>query len=52
MAKIRPIIGPSKQGKHVTLSEARAAFRELSREPRVHPKKKATSQEKTVAKAG
>ena len=53
MKKIRPIMPPPPglKGKHVTLSEARAVFRELKRESRM-PAKKAPSRQKVVAKAG
>jgi ribosomal protein S19 len=33
MPKIRPIIKPPREGQNVTLSDARAAFRALKREP-------------------
>ena len=53
MLKIRPIIRPAREGKHVTLSEARAAFRDLNRQPRNHAKKKPASRSTTPsAKAG
>ena len=52
MAKIRPIIPPLKEGKHVTLSEARAAFRELKRGPLGRANRKGTPPQKSAAKAG
>lgn len=52
MAKIRTILGPAKEGKNVTLAEARAAFREIRRDQRVQAAKKAPSRQKTAAKAG
>jgi hypothetical protein len=51
MAKIRSIMPPAKEGKNVTVSEARAAFRELNRERRNHANKKAPSRQKSAAKA-
>jgi hypothetical protein len=52
MAKIRRILRPAKEGKNVTLSEARAAFREIGREQRAGAMKKTPSRQKTAAKAG
>jgi hypothetical protein len=52
MAKIRRILLPAVKGKNVTLSEARAALREVRRESEVHATKKTRSRQKTTAKAG
>jgi hypothetical protein len=52
MAKIRRILRPAKEGKHVTLAEARAVFRELKRTSRSRASGTATSRQKPVAKAG
>lgn len=49
MDKIRPILRPLREGTNVTLSQARAAFRELDREARA--KKKAHASLKPAAKA-
>jgi hypothetical protein len=52
MVKVRRILLPPKEGNNVTVAEARAALRELSREARNHPDKKASSQQKSAHKAG
>jgi hypothetical protein len=51
MAKIRTIMMPLKEGKHVTVAQARAAFRELKREGRLS-EGKVPSRQKSAAKAG
>jgi hypothetical protein len=51
MAKVRTIILPLKEGKNVTVAQARAAFRELRREGRI-PDGKTPSRQKSAAKAG
>jgi hypothetical protein len=52
MPKVRLILRPPKEGKNVTLAEARAAFRELNRERQSHPGKKREERPQKTAKAG
>jgi len=47
MARVRSIANPHKEGKHVTLAEARSAFRELSH----HKKAKSMSKDALNASA-
>jgi hypothetical protein len=50
VAKVRSIANPHQEGKHVTLAEARSAFRELSRDSIPFPLKKEFVTEKAAAK--
>jgi hypothetical protein len=52
MAKIRTIMSPAKESKHFTVSEAQAVFRKLDRDRRTRAGKKASSRQKSGAKAG
>jgi hypothetical protein len=51
MAKIRTILAPAIEGKHVTVSQARAALRKMKAEPLSRSPKKSASRQKPAAKA-
>jgi hypothetical protein len=52
MAKVRRILPPAVKGTHVTLAQARAAFRGLKLERQTRANEKAVSRPKPAAKAG